>query len=308
MDNHTTIGIDVAKNFLDICILPTGEVFHLPNTKYGFKKILKIFSQYDNIFRIVIEHTGGYQKAIAEFLIQHDFPVSVINPARARFFAKACGKRAKTDAIDAEILALFGIQQEPELTKPENNKINELRQLVHRRGQIMKMIISEKNRLDKNPCSELKKSLNHLIKVLEKELEKISFAVQNTIKETPSLNKKQKILQSVKGIGPECTAVLIAEVPELGMVGRQQIAAMIGLAPINRDSGTKKGHAFIQAGRKYVRCALYMPTLVAATQWNPVLKEYYNRLVSTGKPKKVVLTACMRKMLVYLNSLIAKNI
>lgn len=308
MDNHTTIGIDVAKNFLDICILPTGEILHVPNTKYGFKKILKVFLEHDNIFRIVIEHTGGYQKAVAEFLIQHNLPVSVINPARARFFAKACGQRAKTDAIDAEILAMFGLQQKPELTKPENEKNDELRQLVHRRRQIIKMIISEKNRLDKSPCIELKKSLIHLIKVLEKELEKISSAVQKTIKETPSLNKKQKILQSVKGIGPECTAVLIAEVPELGMVGRQQIAAMIGLAPINRDSGSKKGHAFIQAGRKYVRCSLYMPTLVAATQWNPVLKEYYDRLVSMGKPKKVVLTACMRKMIVYLNSLIAKNI
>ena len=252
INNYTTIGIDVAKNFLDICILPSGEVFHIPNTKCGFKKILKIFSQYKDIFRVVMEHTGGYQKAVAEFLIQHRYPVSVINPARARYFAKATGKRAKTDAIDAEMLALFGAYHTPPLTEPENQKIEKLRQLLHRRTQLIKMITSEKNRLEKTPCDELKKSLLHMINFLEKELEKISLIVQNTIKETPELHEKMKILQSIQWIGPECAATLVSELPELGRGGRQQISAIVGLAPINRDSGNKKGKAFIQAGRKHI--------------------------------------------------------
>jgi transposase len=307
MNNLITVGIDVAKNFLDVCIMPSGEVLRVPNTKYGFNKLLRVLLQYKDIFRIVLEHTGGYQKDVVSFLHKHGMPVSVINPARARFFAKSRGQRAKTDAIDAENLALFGSIQKPALTEEEDKESVELRELVHRRGQIIKMMTSEKNRLDKNPCIHIKKSLNHLIKVLGKELEQITGKIQRTIEENTALKRKSEIMRRVKGIGAESSAVLIAEVPELGKVGRQQIASLVGLAPMNRDSGKKKGRAFTQGGRGNARMALYMPTVVAATRVNPVLRSHYERLVLRGKPKKVAITACMRKMLVHLNSLLAKE-
>lgn len=307
MDNLNTIGIDVAKNYLDICFLPSGTVIRVPNSKVGFEQLLKAINNQPNIFRIVIEHTGGYQKELVSFLLNHNLPVSVINPARARFFAKAYGQIAKTDAIDAENLALFGAMHKPPLTQAESPGISDLRGLVHRKNQLIKMITSEKNRLEKRPCKELKQSIERLLKILQKELDKLSKVIQEKIESDEELSRKSKIMQSVSGIGKECSAALIAELPELGKVGRQQIASMVGLAPINRDSGNKKGHAYIQAGRGSLRCALYMPTMVAATQFNPVLRKFYDRLVATGKPKKLVLTACMRKMLVHINSLIAQD-
>lgn len=307
MSDYTTIGIDVSKHFLDICILPTGETMHIANNKYGYKKIVTIFSKYENIFRIVMEHTGGYQKNIAEYLIQKGFPVSVVNPIRIRYFAKANGKRAKTDIIDALILAQYGLIHKPELTKNTDHNLEELRQMVHRRANLVEMLTAERNSLEKNPGTAETKSIKHIIDVLEKEIQKITLFIRERIKNNPELKRKSEILQTVSGIGAECAALLVSEVPELGKVSRRQIAALIGLAPINRDSGMKKGHAFIQGGRRNVRCSLYMPTVVASTQCNPVLKEYYNRLVVNGKPKKVAIIACMRKLVIYLNSLLAKN-
>jgi len=308
MDNITTIGIDVAKNFLDVCIMPTGEVLRVPNTKIGFNELLKTFKKHTDIFRIVLEHTGGYQKDVVAFLQKHKLPVSVINPARARYFAKASGQIAKTDAIDAEMLALFGAVHKPALTELRDKKALELQEWVHRRGQLIKMMASEKNRIEKNPCADLKRSIERLLKTLRKELETITAKIQDMISVDEDLHRKSEIMRSVRGIGPESSAVLIAELPELGKVGRQQIASMVGLAPMNRDSGQKKGRAFTYGGRESVRCALYMPTMVAATRFNPVLKAHYEQLVLRGKPKKVALTACMRKMLVHLNSLLAKEL
>jgi len=293
---------------LDVCILPSAQVLHIPNTKIGFEKLLKTINKHKDVFRVVLEHTGGYQKELVRFLHKHNLPVSVINPARARFFAKAGGRIAKTDAIDAENLAMFGLVQKPELTKPEGSSVEELRQLVHRRGQLLKLITSEKNRLEKQPCAELKKSLERILKALEKELDAISRKIQAKIESDEVMRRKNELIQSVRGVGKECSATLIATLPELGHIGRQQIAALVGLAPMNRDSGKKRGHAYIRSGRSYARCSLYMPALVAATQVNPVLKSFYNRLVGNGKPKKLALTACMRKLLVHLNSLLAQDI
>jgi transposase len=307
MDNVTTIGIDVAKNFLDVCIMPTGKTLRLPNTEDGFNKLIKALKQHKDVFRIVLEHTGGYQKAVVSYLQKRQLPVSVINPSRARHFARASGQIAKTDMIDAEILALFGLVHKPEITKAEDESIVTLRQLVHRRGQLSKMIVSEKNRIEKEPCLELKQSIKRTLQFLTEELELISKQLHELIAANDVFNRKSKLMQSVKGIGKESSAVLIAELPELGMVGRQQISSLAGLAPMNRDSGSKKGRAFIQAGRKYARQALYMP-IIAAIRYNSVLRAHYENLVLRGKPKKVALTACMRKMLVHLNSLLAKEI
>jgi transposase len=307
MDNLTTIGIDVAKNYLDICIMPSGKTLRVANTQDGFKKLIQALRHHKDVFRIVLEHTGGYQQAIVAYLQKYELPVSVINPSRARHFAKASGQIAKTDTIDAENLALFGLFHKPKLTEPEDESVVLLRQLVHRRGQIIKMMVSEKNRIDKEPCIEVKNSIDTVLGFLDEELKRISVQIHAIVDSDEVLRSKSEIMQSVKGIGKESAAILIAELPELGHVGRQQISSLTGLAPMNRDSGNKKGRAYIQAGRKNARSALYMP-IISAIRYNSVIRMHYENLIGHGKPKKVALIACMRKMLVHLNSLLAKEI
>ena len=306
MNNNITIGIDVSKDSLDVCIMPSREQHRVANDEGGFRKLYKVVKGREGIFRIVMEHTGGYQKALARYLLDKGLPVSVVNPSKVRHFAKASGIKAKTDAIDAEVLAMFGLAHEPPVIGVRDERSEALRQLVHRKGQLIKMATAEKNRLDKEPCVELRKSSERMLKVLEKELDKITEQIGAIIEADADLRRRSGILQSVKGVGKESAAVLIAEMPELGHIGRRQIASMAGLAPMNRDSGKKKGHAFIQAGRKYARCSLYMPTIVAV-RFNPVLKRHYEAMLSRGKPKKLAVTACMRKLLVHLNSLLAKE-
>jgi len=306
MNNVTTVGIDVAKDFLDVCIMPVVEVFRVDNTKEGFLKLYRVLQRHKEIFRIVLEHTGGYQKGVVSYLQKHQLPVSVINPARAKFFAKTIGQRAKTDKIDAENLALFGLMHKPAITKVEDGSLSVLRQLVRRRSQLVSMITSEKNRIEKEPCSELKQSIGRTLQFFNEELDVLSKQIHALIDANEVFRRKSKVMQSVKGIGKESSAVLISELPELGTVGRQQISSLAGLAPMNRDSGNKKGRAFIQAGRKNARLALYMP-IITAIQYNSVLRAHYENLTSRGKPKKVAIVACMRKMLVHLNSLLAKE-
>ena len=307
MNNSTTVGIDIAKNYFDVCILPSKQTFNLANNETGFKKLLKILKEHPDVFRIVIEHTGGYQKPPAQFLQKHNFAVSVINPLRSKYFAKANGMIAKTDKIDAENLALFGAVQKPDITPETDGKLAELRGLVQRKSVLVKMRTAERAKLDKNPDAFLKQSISRIINLLEKEILLISDEIAKRIKSDKDLARKDKLLQSVSGVGVEASAILITMMPELGHIGRQEIAALAVVAPINRDSGTKKGRAFIQAGRKDVRTALYMPT-IAATIHNPVIRAHYQNFKNKGKPGKVAIIACMRKMLVYLNSLVAQNI
>lgn len=305
MDYDNTIGIDIAKDFLDICFLPSKQTIRLPNNNIGFKKLLKLIPS--DCFRVVMEHTGGYQKPLADFLLSNNIPVSVINPSRARFFAKSLGRIAKTDKIDAYMLALYGSVNKPECSKLESPNIQKLRQLVHRRNQLVKMITSETNRRDKESDKIIKRSYVCVIKALEKELERINEEIRLHIDSDAELSRKQSVLESVRGIGRETSSMLLGVLPELGTVGRREIASMVGVAPMNHDSGQKQGHAYICGGRKEVRYGLYMPTVAAATRYNPVIKAFYNRLISKGKPSKVALTACMRKLLVHLNSLLASE-
>ena len=305
MNYDNTIGIDIAKNFLDICFLPSKQTTRLPNNNSGFNKLLKLIP--DDCFRVVMEHTGGYQKPLERFLLSNNIPVSVINPARARFFAKSMGQIAKTDKIDAYILALYGSVNKPAVSKLISQNTDKLRQLVQRRNQLVKLITSESNRLDKEPDKDIKRSCSRILKALEKELGYISEQIILHIESDEGLKRKKAILESVRGIGKETSSMLLGLLPELGTVSRREIASMVGVAPMNRDSGQKQGHAYIYGGRKEVRYALYMPTLTAATRYNPVIKAFYDRLINMGKPAKVALTACMRKLLVYLNSLLARE-
>lgn len=305
MNYDNTIGIDIAKNFLDICFLPSKRTTRLPNNNTGFKELLKLIPS--DCFRVVMEHTGGYQKPLAKFLLSNNIPVSVINPNRARYFAKSMGQIAKTDKIDAYILALYGSINKPAISKLALPNTDKLRQLVQRRNQLVKMITSETNRLEKEPDKDIKRSCMCILKALKKELERISEEIILHIESDTELSRKQSVLESVRGIGNETSSMLLGLLPELGTVSRREIASMVGVAPMNRDSGQKQGHAYIYGGRKEVRYALYMPTLTAATRYNPVIKAFYTRLINMGKPAKVALTACMRKLLVHLNSLLARE-
>jgi len=306
MNNITTVGVDIAKNYFDVCILPTKQTFNFINNDIGFKKLLKILKEHPDVFRVVIEHTGGYQKPLVAFLQKHGLPVSVINPLRSKYFAKANGTIAKTDKIDAENLALFGAVQKPAITPVADENLAKIRGLVQRKMSLIKMRTSEKAKLDKNPSLFLKQSVNRMIRRLESEILLIGEEIEKRIKDDENLSRKNELLRSVSGVGRETAAVLITMMPELGTIGRREIAALAGLAPINRDSGAKKGRAFIQAGRSGVRTALYMPT-ISATIYNPVVRLQYQKLKNRGKPGKVAITACMRKMLVYLNSHMAQN-
>ena len=305
MNYDNTIGIDIAKDFFDICFLPSKRTLKLPNNTIGFKKLLKLIPS--DCFRVVMEHTGGYQKPLAKFLLSNNIPVSVINPCRARFFAKSLGRIAKTDKIDAYMLALYGSVNKPELSELETPNIDKLRQMVHRHNQLVKMITSETNRLEKETDKDLKRSCACVLKALNKELDRINEEIKLHIESDNELKHKKEVLERVSGIGKETSSMLLGLLPELGTVSRREIASMVGVAPMNRDSGQKQGHAYISGGRKDVRYGLYMPTLTAATRYNPVIKAFYARLISKGKPAKVALTACMRKLLVHLNSLLARE-
>jgi transposase len=300
-DGKYHIGIDVSKAVLDMYILPCNKYMQFKNDIKGIKKMcekLKSFPQAS----IVMEATGGYEKSVAQSLQKMGLCVSVINPRHIRDFAKALGKLAKTDRIDAEVIALFAEKMQPPANVEYNENQQKLADLNARRRQIIEMITMEKNRLDK-ANAELKKSIQRIIKVLEKELEVINQTLEKFIQGDANYAQKNALLKSIKGVGPVVAAGIIADLPELGNVDAKQISALAGLAPYNRDSGTLRGKRTIWGGRASVRTTLYMATLVA-TRHNPQIKDFYERLCNAGKLKKVAITACMHKLLIIMNAMI----
>lgn len=300
-DGKYHIGIDVSKAVLDVYILPCNKYMQFKNDLKGIKKLcekLKSFSQAS----IVMEATGGYEKSVAQSLQKTGFSTSVINPRHIRNFAKALGKLAKTDRIDAEVIALFANKMQPSANVEYNENQQKLVELNARRRQLIEMIVMEKNRLDK-VSGKLKKSIQRVIKMLEKELQAINEALEKLIQGNADYAQKNALLKSIKGVGPVVAAGIIADLPELGNVDAKQISALAGLAPYNRDSGTLRGKRAIWGGRTSVRTTLYMATLVA-TKHNPQIKSFYKRLCSAGKLKKVAITACMHKLLIIMNAMI----
>jgi transposase len=295
------VGIDVSKDSLDVAVLPDGEHWSVPNCETGIASLVERLGPVAPI-AIVLEATGGLETLVAATLGLGGLPVSIINPRQARDFAKALGKLAKTDAIDAKMLALFGQRVRPEPRPLKDEQLQKLTAIFTRRSQLVRMLTAEKNRLSSSP-RYIHKDIGEHIVWLEKRIEEVNDTLKQHIKESPLWRKKDKLLRSVKGVGPVFSTSLLTGLPELGILNIKKIAALAGVAPMNCDSGKHRGKRIIWGGRASVRSALYMATL-SAIQHNPVIKAFYQRLIAAGKLKKVAITACMHKLLTIINAII----
>ncbi len=295
------VGIDVAQAHLDIAVRPSGEVWQVSYDTQGVTNLLAQLAELTPTL-VVLEATGGLEMYLAGELAGAQLPVVVVNPRQVRDFAKALGKLAKTDALDAQVLAHFGEATKPDLRPLPDASTQELQALLARRRQVVEMITAEKNRC-RTATQRLKPQIQEHIRCLEKQLEQ---DLSELLSSSPVWRTKEKLLASVPGVGPVLTVTLLAGLPELGWLDRREIAALVGVAPFNRDSGTLRGKRTVWGGRSRVRATLYMGTL-AATRYNSVIKAFYQRLLEAGKPKKVALTACMRKLLTILNAMLKHN-
>jgi transposase len=301
MDTLIFVGIDVAKENLDIAIRPNGESWTINNEEQSTMELAKRLKEMQPEV-VVMEATGGYEKAVASVLVTSGLPVAVINPRQVRDFAKSTGKLAKTDRLDAHVLAHFAEAIRPEVRSLSEVQAQRLQALVVRRRQITELLVAEKNRAHvchKSIQGRVKKHITWL----ENELKELDKEMGEFIRESPVWREKDKLLQSVPGIGPITSGVLLASLPELGLLDRKKIAALVGVAPFNRDSGNLRGKRTVWGGRSHVRSMLYMATLTA-TRYNPIIKIFYTRLIEAGKVTKVAITACMRKLLTILNAMI----
>lgn len=300
----TYVGVDVAKRDFSVCIDEEGgvRVYEMnPAGRRGFLRMLNTLEEP----HVVLEATGGYETKLVAALVQQGLRVSVLNPRQARDFAKATGKLAKTDAIDAQVLRQFGHALAPEDNGERSLRYGPLRSLITRKRQLMHTCIQEKNRCE-HADAFMRKSVARILRVLEAELARVDEKIETFIHEDEQLRGRRDLLQSVPGIGRVTANQLVGALPELGKATRREIASLCGLAPKNRDSGTFRGKRTTGGGRATIRQILYMPTLVAV-QHNPVVRAYYRRLLQRGKPKMTALTAAMRKLLTLLNALLMKN-
>jgi transposase len=295
------IGIDVSKAQLDIAVRPSAEREVISNDEAGIKTLVERMGELRPVL-IVLEASGGLERKVTRALASAELPVVVVNPRQVRDFAKATGRLAKTDRIDAAVLALFGEAVRPALRRLPDEVLLELRALIARRRQITEMIVAERNRLS-GASKAVRKRIDAHIGWLEAEIDRADKDLDQSIGQSPIWQENQDLLKSVPGVGPVISRTLLAELPELGQLNRKQIAALVGVAPLNRDSGTLKGRRTIWGGRAAVRAALYMAALVASRR-NSVIQAFYKRLRHAGKAPKVALVACMRKLLTILNAMI----
>jgi transposase len=295
------VGIDVSKDRLDVHVLPAGEAFAVSRDAAGLEaligRLLPLAPR-----TVAVEATGGFETVVAASLGAASLPVVVVNPAQVRAFAVALGKRAKTDPIDAAVIARFVAATDPEVRPLPDEETQALADLVTRRRQIIAMIVAERQR-EKRAARRTKKSIVRLLKALQKELTDIDQDIDDTVRGSPLWREKEDLLASVPGIGKTIARTLLAELPEIGTLDRRQIAALAGLAPWTRQSGQWRGKSFIGGGRAPVRSALFMGALVAA-RCNPTLRTFHQRLLDAGKPKMVALIAVARKLLTTLNAII----
>jgi transposase len=295
------VGIDVCKAHLDVAIRPTGQTLSVTNDKAGIKILVKHLEKLQPTL-VVLESTGGVERQVILALIGADISVVMANPRQIRDFAKSTGQLAKTDRIDAAVLAHYAEAIRPKPRPLPDELSLELRALTVRRRQLIGMIVAEKNHLTM-ASKAIKKRITAHIAYLEQELDRADQDLDRFIQKNPTWKENQELLCSTPSIGPVSSRTLLAELPELGTLGRKQISALVGVAPFPRDSGTLKGRRTIWGGRASVRGALYMATLVA-TRSNPVVRDFYERLKAKGKPFKVALIACMHKLLTILNAMI----
>lgn len=300
------IGIDVAKPFFDLYVLASGRDRRFPNEMQGIHACLKLCQDVQPEL-IVMEATGGYESLLAGTLQAQGWPVAVVNPRRIRDFARATGQMAKTDKLDARIIAQYGATLEPVPAKQIDNNCRRLKALVTRRQQLVDMHTAESNRTEHAFDKEIKHSIAAIVRMIEKQIEKIDQQIKDHIDKQPQLRQKAEYLKSIPGIGDITAHLLVTELPELGCFNRRQIAALVGVAPINRDSGMFRGKRMTGGGRRHIRSRLFMPTLVAVCH-NPILKRYYQRLIEKeGKCKMVAIIASMRKLLCIMNTMLKNN-
>jgi len=298
-------GIDVSKETLDMAVRPDGKSMRVDNNDEGIKELANHLRQASPAL-IVFEATGGLEALAASALATEGFHVAVVNPRQVRDFAKATGRLAKTDAIDAEVIAHFAEAIKPEVRPLKSEDEQELSALVARRTQVVQMLVAEKNRLGRTGRKRIRKELKEHIAWLERRLKGIDKDIESAIKDSPVWRVKDDLLRSVPGVGKVLSMLLMAKMPELGRLDRRQAAALVGVAPLNRDSGLMKGRRSVWGGRADVRTALYMATL-SAVRFNPVINAFYVELKEKGKKPKVALTACMRKLIVMLNAMMKNN-
>jgi transposase len=294
------VGVDVSKAQLDIALRPEDQ-WQVPHTEAGIDQLIDRLRRVAPTL-IVLEATGGLEVPLTSALATAGLPVVVVNPRQIRDFAKASGKLAKTDTLDAQLLAHFAEVMRPAPRPLPDDQAHALAALLTRRRQLIEMLVAEKNRLA-GARPAIRKSVQAHITWLEHALAQTDTDLTQAIRQSPVWQEKENLLRSVPGVGPVLSTTLLANLPELGTLTRHQIAALVGVAPLNRDSGTLRGKRTVWGGRAHVRTALYMGTLVA-TRFNPVIKAFYQRLCAAGKAKKVALTACMRKLLTILNAMV----
>lgn len=299
------VGIDVSKERLDVGLWPSGKTFSEANAVEGRERLADRLGELGPAL-VVLESTGRLEVPIALELGERGVPYRIVNPRQVREFARAMGKLAKTDRIDAVVLARFGHSAQPEPKALPDAQRRELRALVLRRAQLIEARVAEQNRLLGETVPRVRRSLTDSIAWLERQIAKLDADLDRTLKGNPHFAEPAETIQSVPGVGPHTARVMLACLPELGTLNRRKIAALVGIAPLNRDSGKSQGRRFCWGGRAEVRCALYMAALVAA-RYNPVIKALNARLRARGKAPKVALVACMRKLLTILNAMLRDN-
>lgn len=299
------VGIDVSKERLDVAHRPSGKAWQFANDQSGHQELIAAL-QAEEPELVVLEATGGYEQVAALELATAGLAVAVVNPRQARDFAKALGKLAKTDRIDAQVLAHFAESVRPEPRPLSDEDQRRLEALAQRRRQLVGMLVSEQNRLESCRVEVVRQDIRETIAWLRKRLKDLDKDISREIQKSPLWREKEKLFRSIPGVGPVTVLMLLTEMPELGKLNRKEIAALAGLAPFNDDSGKRDGMRRIWGGRSRVRPMLYMATLIGI-RFNPVLRAFFARLCAAGKPKKVAITACMRKLLVQLNAIARDN-
>ncbi len=299
MDVYT--GIDVSKGRLDVAVRPAGEQWGVANDPEGIDDLVARLEGLRPSL-IVLEASGGYERLVVAALASAGLSVAVVNPRQARDFARATGKLAKTDELDARALAHFAEAVKPEVRPVPDEQAREFAAIMARRRQVVGMLVAEGNRLE-TAVSPVRERIEAHIEFLKAELDELDSDLDKAIRESSVWREKDVLLRSVPGVGPRVSATLLADLPELGSLENKKLAALVGVAPLNRDSGVFRGKRRVWGGRAAVRQMLYMAAVTAA-RCNPVFRQFYGRLLAAGKPKKVALTACMRKLLVVLNAML----
>jgi transposase len=295
------VGIDVGKAKVDVAVAGNGAVREWANDEPG-RQALSGWLSAQGVELVVLEASGGIERALVSELVERSIPVAVVNPTRVRAFARAEGQWAKTDRIDAQVIARFGATMKPRAKAIRDQAQLELSQQVTRRRQMVQMVTAEKNRAQ-TALGAMKEQIDRHIGWLQSEIEQLEHEINQAIIADPLWRETTVRLQSTPGVGVITAVTLVAELPELGRLNRQKITALVGLAPFNHDSGKRYGQRRIFGGRASVRCVLYMAAL-SAIKCNPVIRAFYQRLIAKGKVKKVAITACMRKLLVILNTMV----